>query len=168
MYLEDPKQARLCLRRSRCPQTCDMLAQDTASRRSCGHFCTQAVARGYCSVRGCRHNPVAATSVSAQKDVAFKAIFLRCVYTKHNSKPRCLGHRTRSQSKVSRAVQHLWLRRFFWCWNRNSGDTGGLVKEDWRELEWDKVTYLSLIGLRPWFLDWVGCNIFGPLLVSAL
>lgn len=50
--------------------------------------------------------------------------------------------------------------RFFWCWNRNSGDTGGLVCEDWATLEWEKLTYLSLIGLRPWFLDWV--RLFAP------
>ena len=48
----------------------------------------------------------------------------------------------------------VWCR-FFWCWNRNSGDTGGLVAEDWSTLEWEKLAYLSLIGLRPWFVDWV-------------
>ncbi len=150
-----------------------MFAQDTALRRSCGLFCTQAGAQGYISL-GFRVKPN-----PRRCHVGFNAkgrwtlnqtltIFLRCVYTKHNSKPLCLGDRTRScrhplsQSEFSRAVQHPWPRRFFWCWNRNSGDTGGLVKEDWRELEWDKVTYLSLIGLRPWFLDWVGLNILGP------
>ena len=50
---------------------------------------------------------------------------------------------------------HRCCCRFFWCWNRNSGDTGGLVMENWLDIEWEKVTYLSLIGLRPWFLDWV-------------
>ena len=54
------------------------------------------------------------------------------------------------------------LCRFFWCWNRNSGDTGGLVAEDWATLEWEKLSYLSLIGLRPWFLDWVRlCLVLG-------
>jgi hypothetical protein len=52
--------------------------------------------------------------------------------------------------------------RFFWCWNRNSGDTGGLVAEDWATLEWEKLAYLSLIGLRPWFLDWVRCHVPAP------
>lgn len=52
----------------------------------------------------------------------------------------------------------VWCR-FFWCWNRNSGDTGGLVAEDWATLEWEKLSYLSLIGLRPWFLDWVRCHV---------
>jgi hypothetical protein len=57
------------------------------------------------------------------------------------------------------------LCRFFWCWNRNSGDTGGLVAEDWATLEWEKLAYLSLIGLRPWFLDWVRCHV--PALPSS-
>ena len=52
-------------------------------------------------------------------------------------------------------IHSCTVGRFFWCWNRNSGDTGGLVAEDWATLEWEKLAYLSLIGLRPWFLDWV-------------
>lgn len=59
--------------------------------------------------------------------------------------------RSDGASAETHAVLDNW---FFWCWNRNSGDTGGLVTADWRELEWEKVTYLTLIGLRPWFMDW--------------
>lgn len=31
---------------------------------------------------------------------------------------------------------------FWWAYNNNSGDTGGLVKEDWITWEWDKIKYL--------------------------
>lgn len=41
----------------------------------------------------------------------------------------------------------------WWCWNSNSGDTGGLVKTDWMTLEWDKLRYLiDRWGLRPWWM----------------
>jgi hypothetical protein len=56
---------------------------------------------------------------------------------------------------IQTRLGHGTMHRFFWCWNRNSGDTGGLVAEDWATLEWEKLAYLSLIGLRPWLLDWV-------------
>jgi len=40
----------------------------------------------------------------------------------------------------------------WWSWNHNSGDTGGLVKADWLELEWRKLDYLIKDwGLRPWW-----------------
>jgi hypothetical protein len=40
-----------------------------------------------------------------------------------------------------------------WAYNRNSGDTGGLVKEDWQTLEWDKLKWLQAnLGLRPWYM----------------
>ena len=44
---------------------------------------------------------------------------------------------------------------FYWCWNANSGDTGGLVQDDWTTLEWDKLAFLTKIGLRPWHMEWV-------------
>ena len=31
----------------------------------------------------------------------------------------------------------------FWCWNPNSGDTGGLLKDDWRTIDADKQSYLA-------------------------
>ncbi len=42
---------------------------------------------------------------------------------------------------------------FYWCWNANSGDTGGLVRDDWTTLEWVKLAFLTTLGLRPWAMD---------------
>ncbi len=39
---------------------------------------------------------------------------------------------------------------FWWSWNANSGDTGGLVSDDWLHIEWKKIDYLRAIGLDPW------------------
>ena len=39
---------------------------------------------------------------------------------------------------------------FWWSWNANSGDTGGLVSDDWLRIEWKKIDYLRTIGLDPW------------------
>lgn len=31
----------------------------------------------------------------------------------------------------------------FWCWNPNSGDTNGILKDDWRTIDADKQSYLA-------------------------
>ncbi len=40
---------------------------------------------------------------------------------------------------------------FYWSWNPNSGDTGGLVDDNWLNVVWNKIDYLSTIGLMPWY-----------------
>lgn len=52
---------------------------------------------------------------------------------------------------------------FYWDYNPNSGDTGGIVGNDWKTIEWTKINYLSNgtiagvstnlngLGLRPWY-----------------
>jgi hypothetical protein len=42
---------------------------------------------------------------------------------------------------------------FYWSYNANSGDTGGLVDDAWRDLEWGKLKYLMGLGLRPWYMS---------------
>jgi hypothetical protein len=44
----------------------------------------------------------------------------------------------------------------YWCYNANSGDTGGLVSDDWQSLQWGKLGYLvDKWGLRPWYTTYV-------------
>lgn len=43
---------------------------------------------------------------------------------------------------------------FWWCWNANSGDTGGVVTSTWYAIKWHKVQYLQTVGLCPW---WTPC-----------
>lgn len=38
---------------------------------------------------------------------------------------------------------------FYWSWNANSGDTGGIVQDDWVSLNWNKLDFLQPLGLRP-------------------
>ncbi|MBP9743317.1 MAG: cellulase family glycosylhydrolase, partial [Burkholderiales bacterium] len=52
---------------------------------------------------------------------------------------------------------------FYWSYNPNSGDTGGIVANDWTTVQWVKINYLSSgtisgvttnpngIGLAPWY-----------------
>jgi hypothetical protein len=41
---------------------------------------------------------------------------------------------------------------FYWCYNGDSTDTGGIVDSSWRDLDWLKLTWLSeYMGLRPWY-----------------
>lgn len=43
-----------------------------------------------------------------------------------------------------------WL---WWAYNENSGDTGGIVKNYWQDLHWDKINFMiARMGLRPWYL----------------
>ncbi|MDP1880662.1 MAG: cellulase family glycosylhydrolase [Parachlamydiaceae bacterium] len=42
---------------------------------------------------------------------------------------------------------------FYWSWNPNSGDTGGLVEDNWKDIVWKKINYLVTIGLTPWYFD---------------
>lgn len=50
--------------------------------------------------------------------------------------------------------KHRPIRNFFyWCYNANSGDTGGLVTDSWHEFEWSKIRFLQQrFGLKPWYL----------------
>lgn len=40
---------------------------------------------------------------------------------------------------------------FYWAWNPDSGDTGGVVDDSWTNVLWNKVQYLITIGLAPWY-----------------
>ena len=43
---------------------------------------------------------------------------------------------------------------FYWCYNANSGDTGGLVDDSWMNLEWTKLRFLrKSLGLTPWYAE---------------
>eukprot|EP00884_Botryococcus_braunii_P014870 jgi/Botrbrau1/23384/Bobra.0051s0033.2 len=40
----------------------------------------------------------------------------------------------------------------YWCWNANSGDTGGIVADDWTTVEWVKMEFLSdCCGIQPFY-----------------
>lgn len=42
---------------------------------------------------------------------------------------------------------------YYWCWNANSGDTGGLVDDSWMNLQWTKLRWLQQkLGLKPWYV----------------
>lgn len=32
-----------------------------------------------------------------------------------------------------------------------AGDTGGIVESDWATINWNKITYMTSIGLNPWY-----------------
>jgi hypothetical protein len=56
---------------------------------------------------------------------------------------------------------------FYWAWNANSGDTGGLVGNDWLTIQWQKVEYLNTIGLKPWYLSTTPAQL-GTLCINVL
>lgn len=43
-----------------------------------------------------------------------------------------------------------WL---WWAYNENSGDTGGIVMNQWQDLNWEKINWMvARLGLRPWYM----------------
>ncbi|AUR51500.1 hypothetical protein CUN60_04075 [Aquella oligotrophica] len=55
---------------------------------------------------------------------------------------------------------------FYWSWNANSGDTGGIVDDSWKNINWNRIDHLSRgvlsgqtvinpsgIGLQPWYIN---------------
>lgn len=41
----------------------------------------------------------------------------------------------------------------WWAYNENSGDTGGIVHNQWQDFNWEKLNWLiARMGLRPWYL----------------
>lgn len=41
---------------------------------------------------------------------------------------------------------------FWWCWSPNSADTGGLIDDQYTNIEWYKIRQLTTLGLRPWYM----------------
>eukprot|EP00878_Enallax_costatus_P038472 GHUV01043723.1.p1 GENE.GHUV01043723.1~~GHUV01043723.1.p1 ORF type:complete len:119 (-),score=30.54 GHUV01043723.1:455-811(-) len=40
----------------------------------------------------------------------------------------------------------------WWAYNENSGDTGGIVMNNWQDLNWVKLRYMiDNLGLQPWY-----------------
>jgi len=48
-------------------------------------------------------------------------------------------------------VHHKVRNWFWWSWNANSGDTGGIVGSDWQSILWFKIHYLQGMSLSPWY-----------------
>jgi hypothetical protein len=46
----------------------------------------------------------------------------------------------------------LLLLSFRWAYNENSGDTGGIVMNQWQDMNWLKLRFMmSKLGLKPWY-----------------
>jgi len=45
---------------------------------------------------------------------------------------------------------------FWWAWNANGEGAMGVVRNDWTAVDWNKVTWLEHVGLRPW---WFGSGV---------
>lgn len=78
-------------------------------------------------------NPRCANNeVSHLRDVAAYLMNTAAIPTEYRSKNR----------------NSVW---FWWSWNANSGDTGGVVTDNWYTIKWFKVRYLEQLGLCPWY-----------------
>ena len=51
---------------------------------------------------------------------------------------------TGAGADMKHAPIHSWI---YWCYNPTSADTGGIVGDDWRTLDFKKIAYLQKLGL---------------------
>ena len=113
--------------------------------------------QGFCIGSNCQKFPIAigefgSTFVPAN-DVAFMTDF--ATY---------LNAEGAAADKVHKKI----VSWFYWDWNANSGDTGGLVADDWWTTQWTKVRYLQgRLGLTPWWLAARGDSAAGKAQVPA-
>jgi aryl-phospho-beta-D-glucosidase BglC (GH1 family) len=95
--------------------------------------------KGYCHNGTCQRFPVAVGEVGSkfgEVDKPFLRDFVK--YMNNTGDARDGKH-----NKIGN-----W---FYWSWNPNSGDTGGLVENDWLTVEWEKINWCIELGLRPWY-----------------
>jgi hypothetical protein len=67
---------------------------------------------------------------------------------------------------------HNGVSSWFWfAWNANSGDTGGIAMPDypgdWGSINWNKIDYLISLGLSPWYLSPAGSTVPLPEFVPS-
>jgi Cellulase (glycosyl hydrolase family 5) len=110
---------------------------------------------GYCNSQTCKLFPVAIGEFGSRftdsRDLDFLKDF--ALYLNNNGAAATGKHQ---------AIPH-W---FYWDWNPNSGDTGGLVLDDWVTIIWEKINYLTGIGLKPWYTTNTPPTALGTLCVS--
>uniref|UniRef100_A0A383VFK3 Glycoside hydrolase family 5 domain-containing protein n=1 Tax=Tetradesmus obliquus TaxID=3088 RepID=A0A383VFK3_TETOB len=96
---------------------------------------------GYCNGRGCTQFPILVGETgSAYKEETDKVwlqdfadyAFARGAAAAYNKVPL-----------------NGWM---WWAYNENSGDTGGIVTNQWQDLHWDKLRYMMRsLDLQPWY-----------------
>ncbi len=79
-------------------------------------------------------------------------------YLKDRSYPLAIGEFGGKYQQKDRLWQNMFVQYlqdrdiqhfFYWSWNPNSGDTGGLLKSDWSSVDEDKLALLSPLLNRP-------------------
>jgi hypothetical protein len=103
--------------------------------------------KGYCGSNGCHVFPVAIGEFGSKFDSSADIESMRDI-----AKYFTL---TDGGNDGKHTAVNSW---FYWSWNANSGDTGGIVTDNWRDIVWTKIDYLSRsttygpgIGLNPWY-----------------
>ena len=103
-------------------------------------FGTKSISPGYCNGDDCIIFPVVIGE--------FGSRFIEPVdITMMNDFANYLNNQKPANDNRHAAIPN-WL---YWSWNANSADTGGLVANNWVDIEWVKIDYLQKIGLVPWY-----------------
>ena len=102
-------------------------------------FGDKTTGKGYCAGQVCRRFPVVLGEIgSAMQPVDTAAMNDFAAYITNTG----AGKDGRHEALAG------WI---YWAWNANSGDTGGLVQDNWRDVNWSKFDYLRKLGLRGWW-----------------
>ncbi|CAL5222763.1 g5175 [Coccomyxa viridis] len=93
-------------------------------------------------------------------DIAMLADMAKYMHNDYSSLPAGYGPASFPHANLP----HL----FWWDWNPNSGDTGGIVENDWLTIIWSKISWLTgAINLTPWYLTYNGTNPTAPATTPA-
>jgi endoglucanase len=96
--------------------------------------------QGYCHNGNCRTYPIVigefGSSLIPDIDRQWLGDFAKYIYNKDEA----------ADGNHEHIGSWMW-----WAYNANSGDTGGIVTDDWQGFNWQKLNYLHTIGLSPWY-----------------
>jgi aryl-phospho-beta-D-glucosidase BglC (GH1 family)/uncharacterized surface protein with fasciclin (FAS1) repeats len=109
---------------------------------------------GYCNGNDCKQFPIAIGEFGSKFQEEEDIIMM-------NDFAEYLNNEGKANDGQHVAIPN-W---FYWSWNANSGDTGGLVTDNWVTIEWNKINYLRRLGLNPWYLDG-DSEVPGPVIAS--
>jgi aryl-phospho-beta-D-glucosidase BglC (GH1 family) len=98
--------------------------------------------QGYCTNSQCHIFPVAVGEFGSKFDDAKDRLSMNDIARYFNN-----------QGALNDGKHMPITDWFYWSWNANSGDTGGIVTDDWLTIQWNKIDYLKTVGLRPWYSE---------------
>mmetsp|Transcript_3804 Transcript_3804/g.10936 ORF Transcript_3804/g.10936 Transcript_3804/m.10936 type:complete len:758 (-) Transcript_3804:1267-3540(-) len=123
--------------------------------------------KGYCYNGNCQRFPVVIGEMGSRlRDCRNRCAVANCMYDELTVMNLFLNY-FKAEGSANDGRHEAIDAWYWWSWNANSGDTGGVVDDDWKSVIWQKVSYMGRMGLTPWYASKCGSNCFASLPTSA-